>query len=122
VLKSAQNAILFLQANRNLWIPPDELSVSARNMKNFRTNKPPIHRYGSALITLGDGPFIFDGFVKSPTSALCCIPQSFNVRKVRLMIAKFARLEFELFTKPSTSDFLRVHHFWASLFLMERSE
>jgi len=25
------------------------------------------------------------------------------------MIAKFARLEFELFTKPSKSDFLRVH-------------
>jgi len=25
------------------------------------------------------------------------------------MITKFARLEFELFTKPSTSDFLRVH-------------
>ena len=25
------------------------------------------------------------------------------------MIAKFARLEFELFTKPSTLDFLRVH-------------
>jgi len=41
---------------------------------------------------------------------LCCISQSFNVRKVRLMITKFARLEFELFTKPSKSDFLRVHH------------
>jgi len=25
------------------------------------------------------------------------------------MIAKFARLEFELFTKPSKSDFLRSH-------------
>jgi hypothetical protein len=49
-----------------------------------------------------------DGFVKSPTSALCCISQSFNVRKVRLIITKFARLEFELFTKPSKSDFLRV--------------
>ncbi|MBW1726503.1 MAG: hypothetical protein JRJ62_02745 [Deltaproteobacteria bacterium] len=35
--------------------------------------------------------------------------QSFNVRKVRLMITKFARLEFELFTKPSKSDFLRVY-------------
>ena len=51
-----------------------------------------------------------DGLVKSPTSALCCISQSFNVRKVRLMITKFARLEFELFTKPSKSDFLQVHH------------
>jgi len=27
------------------------------------------------------------------------------------MITKFARLEFELFTKPSQSDFLRVHQF-----------
>jgi len=54
---------------------------------------------------------IFDGFVKSPTSALCCISQSFNVQKVRLMITKFARLEFEPFTKPSKSDFLRDHHF-----------
>lgn len=26
------------------------------------------------------------------------------------MITKFARLEFELFTKPSKSDFLRIHH------------
>jgi hypothetical protein len=50
-----------------------------------------------------------DGFVKSPTSALCCISQSFNVRKVLLMITKFARLEFELFTKLSKSDFLRVY-------------
>ena len=25
------------------------------------------------------------------------------------MITKFARLEFELFTKPSKSDFLRIH-------------
>jgi len=25
------------------------------------------------------------------------------------MIAKFGRLEFELFTKPPKSDFLRVH-------------
>jgi len=25
------------------------------------------------------------------------------------MITKFARLEFELFTKPSKSDFLRTH-------------
>jgi len=49
---------------------------------------------------------IYNGFVKSPTSALCCISQSFNVRKVRFMITKFARLEFELFTKSSKSDFL----------------
>jgi len=28
------------------------------------------------------------------------------------MITKFERLEFELFTKPSKSDFLRVHQIW----------
>jgi hypothetical protein len=28
------------------------------------------------------------------------------------MITKFACLEFELFTKPSKSDFLRVHQIW----------
>jgi len=27
------------------------------------------------------------------------------------MITKFARLEFELYTKPSKSDFLLVHQF-----------
>jgi hypothetical protein len=27
------------------------------------------------------------------------------------MITKFARLEFELFTKPSKSDVLQVHHY-----------
>jgi len=26
------------------------------------------------------------------------------------MITKFTRLEFELFTKPSNSDFLRIYH------------
>jgi hypothetical protein len=28
------------------------------------------------------------------------------------MIAKFSRLEFEPFTKPSKSDFLRDHQIW----------
>lgn len=51
-----------------------------------------------------------DGSVKSPNSALCFILQSFNVLYVRLMIPKLARLEFELYTKPSELDFLRVHH------------
>jgi len=32
------------------------------------------------------------------------------------MIAKFARLEFELFTKPSKSDFLRNRHFCTASF------
>ena len=39
-----------------------------------------------------------------------------------IMITKFARLEFELFTKPSKSDFLRVHHFlgWTRSFIPHR--
>jgi hypothetical protein len=51
----------------------------------------------------------FDGLVKVPTPALRCILQSFNVRQVRLMIAEFARLEFELFTRPSKFIFLKIH-------------
>jgi hypothetical protein len=31
------------------------------------------------------------------------------------MITKLARLEFELFTKPSKSDFLRVYHLYRRL-------
>jgi hypothetical protein len=42
--------------------------------------------------------------------------QSFNVQQVRLMITKFARLEFELFTKPSKSDFLRAHQGFETTF------
>jgi hypothetical protein len=30
------------------------------------------------------------------------------------MITKFVRLEFKLFTKPSKSDFLRVHQYFIS--------
>jgi hypothetical protein len=33
------------------------------------------------------------------------------------MITKFARLEFELFTKPSKSDFLRIHQFLPATFV-----
>jgi hypothetical protein len=54
---------------------------------------------------------IIDGLVKSPTPALRCISQSLNVRWLRLMTPKFARFEFELFTRPFKSDFLRVHHY-----------
>ena len=42
-LRSVRNVILFLRENRNLWTLLVELSVSARNMKNFRKNKQPIH-------------------------------------------------------------------------------
>jgi hypothetical protein len=45
-----------------------------------------------------------DGLVKNPTSALCCISQSFNVRKVRLMITKFPRLGFD----PPAADYETV--------------
>jgi hypothetical protein len=43
------------------------------------------------------------------------------------MITKFARLEFELFTKPSRSDFVRDHHisainFKACRFRMNRKK
>jgi len=48
-----------------------------------------------------------DGFVKSPTSALCCISQSFNVRKVRLMIAKFATPFYPAYVWRGNLNFLR---------------
>jgi len=35
-LKSVQNAILFLQANKNLWILLAESNVFAKSMKNLR--------------------------------------------------------------------------------------
>jgi hypothetical protein len=35
------------------------------------------------------------------------------------MITKFARLEFELFTKPSKSDFLRVHQIWKGILFIQ---
>ena len=54
-----------------------------------------------------------DGPVKSPTPALRCRPQSFNGRWLPLMTPKFARLEFELFTRPSKFDFLRRHQYQA---------
>jgi len=60
-LKSAQNAILFLQANKNLWTPLVELSASARNMKNFRTNRQPFTDTANSSYkqAKGDGQFIF---------------------------------------------------------------
>jgi hypothetical protein len=36
------------------------------------------------------------------------------------MITKFARLEFELFTKPSKLDFLRVHQCWVGIYFTGR--
>ena len=48
-----------------------------------------------------------DGLVKSPTSALCCISQSFNVRKVRLMITKFATPFYPAYVWRGSLNFLR---------------
>ena len=48
-----------------------------------------------------------DGFVKSPTSALRCIPRHCDVLYVRLIPRNLRALNLELFTLPSKSDFLR---------------
>jgi len=50
-----------------------------------------------------------DGLVKSPTSALCCISQSFNVRKVRLMITNFAMPFYPAYVWRGNLNFLRIH-------------
>ncbi len=49
------------------------------------------------------------GFVKSPTSALSCISQIIQRTHVGLMIAKFGRLEFDLFAKPPEFEFIGNH-------------
>jgi hypothetical protein len=51
----------------------------------------------------------FDGFVKSPTSALRCIPRHCDVRQVRLIPRNLRALNLKLFTLPSNFDFLRVY-------------
>jgi len=48
-----------------------------------------------------------DGFVKSPTSALRCIPRHCDVLYVRLIPRNLRALNLELFTLPSKYDFLR---------------
>jgi len=50
---------------------------------------------------------IFDGFVKSPTSALHCIHRHCDVLYVRLIPQNLRALNLELFTLPSKSDFLQ---------------
>jgi len=47
-----------------------------------------------------------DGFVKSPTSALCCILRFFKVRKVRIITQDLRALNLNFYTLPSKSDFL----------------
>ena len=54
-------------------------------------------------------PDRYDGLVKVPTPSLRCSLQSFNGRWLPFMTPKFAPLEFERFTRPSKSDFLRVN-------------
>ena len=51
----------------------------------------------------------YDGFVKSPTSALRCILRHCSVLKVRLIPQDLRALNLELFTLPSNFDFLRDH-------------
>ena len=46
-----------------------------------------------------------DGFVKSPTSTLRCIPCHCYVLYVRLIPRNLRALNLELFTLPSKSDF-----------------
>ena len=55
---------------------------------------------------------IIDGFVKSPTSALCCISQSFNVRQVRLMITKFATPFYPAYVWRGNLNFFRNRLNW----------
>jgi len=45
----------------------------------------------------------FDGFVKSPTSALRGILRFFKVRKVRIITQDLRALNLELFSLPSKS-------------------
>jgi len=52
-------------------------------------------------------PIMIDGFVKSPTSALRCIPRHYDVLYVRLIPRNLRALNLELFTLPTKSDFLR---------------
>ena len=48
-----------------------------------------------------------DGYIKSPTSALRCIPRHCDVLYVRLIPRNLRALNLKLFTLPSKSDFLR---------------
>jgi len=54
---------------------------------------------------------IFDGFVKSPISALRCISRNFTYSYVRCIPRNLRRLDLELFSLPSKIDFLRDCHF-----------
>src|SRR6056297_91036 len=60
----------------------------------------------------GAGSYIspnIDGFVKSPISSLRCIPSEFHVLYVRCIPRYLRRLDLELFTLPSQTDFLRKY-------------
>jgi acyl carrier protein len=63
------------------------------------------------------GACICDGFLKSPISALRCIPHHCGVRKVRLILRNLRRLELELFTLPSKADFLRDQHIKGEIYM-----
>ena len=50
-----------------------------------------------------------DGFVKSSTSVLRCIPRHCGVRQVRLIPRNLRVLNLKFFPLPSNFDFLSVH-------------
>jgi hypothetical protein len=53
-----------------------------------------------------------DDFVKSPTSVLRCLLRHCDVLSVRLIPRDLRALNLELFTVPSSLDFLRDHQTW----------
>ena len=55
---------------------------------------------------------MLDDFVKSPTSVLRCILRHYDVLSVRLIPQDLRALNLELFTLPSSLDFLRGHHIY----------
>ena len=56
---------------------------------------------------------MLDDYVKSPTSVLRCILRHYDVLSVRLIPQDLRALNLELFTLPSSLDFLRDHQSWA---------
>jgi hypothetical protein len=51
---------------------------------------------------------VIDSFVKSPTSALCCILRHCSVLYVRFVPQDLRALNLDLFTLPSDFDFFRI--------------
>jgi hypothetical protein len=60
------------------------------------------------------GPLFIDDFVKSPASVLRCILRHCDVLSVRLIPEDWRALNLELFTLPSSLDFLRAYYLLAT--------